>query len=99
MKPNAILVNSSRGGVVDDAALVEALRAKRIAAAGLDVFEGEPHPHAGFMDLANVVMTPHVGSSSRATRLRMCQTAADNLTAVLEGRPPANLVNPQVEKP
>ena len=99
MKPNAILVNSSRGGVVDDAALVDALRAKRIAAAGLDVFEGEPRPHAGFMELANVVMTPHVGSSSRATRLRMCQTAADNLTAVLEGRPPAHLVNPEVEKP
>ena len=96
MKPTAILVNSARGGVVDDAALVEALVAKRIAGAGLDVFEGEPKLHPGFLQLQNVVLTPHVGSSSRATRLRMCQTAADNLAAALEGRRPAHLVNPEV---
>ena len=96
MKPTAILVNSSRGGVVDDAALVEALRARRIAGAGLDVFEGEPKLDPGFLALPNVVLTPHIGSSSRATRLRMCQTAAGNLRAVLEGRPPAHLVNPEV---
>jgi lactate dehydrogenase-like 2-hydroxyacid dehydrogenase len=93
MKPTAVLVNSARGGVVDDAALVEALQAKRIAAAGLDVFEGEPRVNPGYLALRNVVMTPHVGSASRATRMRMCSTAAANLTAVLEGREPPNPVN------
>jgi lactate dehydrogenase-like 2-hydroxyacid dehydrogenase len=93
MKPTAILVNSARGGVVDDAALVEALRAKRIAGAGLDVFEGEPKVHPGYLELRNVVMTPHIGSASRATRLVMCNTAAANMIAVLEGREPPNPVN------
>ncbi len=93
MKPTAILVNSARGGVVDDAALVEALAAKRIAGAGLDVFEGEPKLNPGFLGLANVVLTPHIGSASRATRIIMCNTAAANLTAVLEGREPPNPVN------
>ncbi|MGZ5597931.1 MAG: 2-hydroxyacid dehydrogenase, partial [Usitatibacter sp.] len=93
MKPTAILVNSARGGVVDDAALVEALKAKRIAGAGLDVFEGEPKLHPEFAKLANVVLTPHIGSASRATRIVMCNTAAANLTAVLEGRDPPNPVN------
>ena len=93
MKPTAILVNSARGGVVDDAALVQALRAKRIAGAGLDVFEGEPKLHPGYRELRNVVMTPHIGSASRATRVVMCNTAAANMTAVLEGRDPPNPVN------
>ena len=93
MKPTAILVNSARGGIVDDAALAEALKARRIAGAGLDVFEGEPRVHAAYLPLRNVVMTPHVGSASRGTRLKMCQTAAANLTAVLEGREPPNPVN------
>ena len=93
MKPTAVLVNSARGGVVDDAALVEALRTRRIAAAGLDVFEGEPRVHPGFLELRNVVMTPHIGSASRATRVVMCNTAAANLSAVLEGREPPNPVN------
>jgi glyoxylate/hydroxypyruvate/2-ketogluconate reductase len=93
MKPTAILVNSARGGVVDDAALVQALRDKRIAGAGLDVFEGEPKVHPGYLELRNVVMTPHIGSASRATRLTMCRTAVENLTAVLEGREPPNPVN------
>jgi glyoxylate/hydroxypyruvate/2-ketogluconate reductase len=93
MKPTAVLVNTARGGVVDDAALVEALKARRIAAAGLDVFEGEPRVNAGYIALRNVVMTPHVGSASRATRMRMCDTAVANLTAVLEGREPPNPVN------
>jgi lactate dehydrogenase-like 2-hydroxyacid dehydrogenase len=93
MKPTAILVNSARGGVVDDAALVLALRVGRIAGAGLDVFEGEPRVNPGFLALRNVVMTPHIGSASRATRVVMCNTAAANLTAVLEGREPPNPVN------
>jgi lactate dehydrogenase-like 2-hydroxyacid dehydrogenase len=93
MKPTAVLVNSARGGVVDDAALVEALEARRIAAAGLDVFEGEPNVHPGYLGLRNVVMTPHIGSASRATRMVMCNTAAANLAAVLEGRAPPNPVN------
>jgi glyoxylate/hydroxypyruvate/2-ketogluconate reductase len=93
MKPTAILVNAARGGVVDDAALVDALRHGRIAGAGLDVFEGEPKLDPGFLELKNVVMTPHVGSASRATRMTMCRTAMDNMTAVLEGREPPNLVN------
>jgi lactate dehydrogenase-like 2-hydroxyacid dehydrogenase len=93
MKPTAILVNSARGGVVDDAALVEALQAKRIAGAGLDVFEGEPKLNPEFLKLPNVALTPHIGSASRATRIIMCNTAAANMTAVLEGREPPNLVN------
>jgi lactate dehydrogenase-like 2-hydroxyacid dehydrogenase len=93
MKPTAILVNSARGGVVDDAALVAALEARLIAGAGLDVFEGEPAVNPGFLALPNVVMTPHIGSASRATRVIMCNTAAANMTAVLEGRNPPNAVN------
>jgi glyoxylate/hydroxypyruvate/2-ketogluconate reductase len=93
MKPTAILVNSARGGVVDDAALVQALKDKRIAGAGLDVFEGEPKLNPGFLELPNVVLTPHIGSASRATRVVMCNTAAANMSAVLEGREPPNPVN------
>jgi len=93
MKPTAILVNTARGGVVDDAALVEALGAGCIAGAGLDVFEGEPKVHPGYLELKNVVMTPHIGSATRATRMTMCRTAMENMIAVLEGREPPNLVN------
>jgi lactate dehydrogenase-like 2-hydroxyacid dehydrogenase len=93
MKPTAILVNSARGGVVDDAALVKALKDKRIAGAGLDVFEGEPKLNPGYVSLSNVVLTPHIGSASRATRIIMCNTAAANMAAVLEGREPPNPVN------
>jgi lactate dehydrogenase-like 2-hydroxyacid dehydrogenase len=93
MKPTAILVNTARGGVVDDAALIDALKQERIAGAGLDVFEGEPQLHPGYLELANVVLTPHIGSASRATRMTMCRTAMENMAAVLEGRDPPNPVN------
>ena len=93
MKPTAVLVNSARGGVVDDAALVEALRTKRIAAAGIDVFENEPRLNPEYLKLSNVVLTPHIGSATRATRMKMALLAAQNLTAVLQGRTPPNLVN------
>ncbi|HLU76598.1 MAG TPA: D-glycerate dehydrogenase [Burkholderiales bacterium] len=96
MKPTAVLVNLGRGGVVDDAALVDALRAGTIFAAGLDVYEGEPALHRGFYELENVVLTPHIASATRATRIRMSMTAANNLVAALTGKRPPNLVNPEV---
>ena len=91
-----MLVNLGRGGVVDDAALVDALRAGTIFAAGLDVYEGEPALHRGFYELENVVLTPHIASATRATRIRMSMTAANNLVAALTGKRPPNLVNPEV---
>jgi len=94
MKPTAILINSTRGGVVDDAALIEALKTGVIRAAGLDVFEGEPKLNPGFLELKNVVLVPHIGSSTEATRRAMAMTAATNLVAALSGKKPPNLVNP-----
>jgi glyoxylate reductase len=94
MKPGAILINTARGGVVDDVALIAALAAGRIAGAGIDVFEGEPALNPGFLKLDNVVLTPHVGSATRATRMGMAVRAAENLTAVLTGNRAPNLVNP-----
>ncbi|MBA3033660.1 MAG: D-glycerate dehydrogenase [Gammaproteobacteria bacterium] len=96
MKPTAHLINVARGGIVDDAALIEALQQKRIAGAGLDVFENEPALDKRFFALDNVVLTPHIGSSSRATRMRMAMLAADNLIAALTGQRPPNLLNPEV---
>lgn len=98
MKPTAHLINVARGGVVDDVALIAALRERRIGGAGLDVFEGEPALNPGFFALDNVTLTPHIGSSTRATRLAMAMCAADNLIAVLTGREPPNLLNPEVMK-
>ena len=83
MKPTATLVNIARGGIVDDAALALALREKRIAAAGLDVFEGEPSVLPGLLDVPNVVLTPHIASATLKTRRAMADLAADNLIAYL----------------
>ena len=96
MKPTAHLINVARGGIVDDAALIDALKAGRIAGAGIDVFEGEPNFNPGYLALDNVALTPHIGSSSRATRMAMAMTAADNLIAALGGQRPPNLLNPDV---
>jgi lactate dehydrogenase-like 2-hydroxyacid dehydrogenase len=99
MKPSAHLINIARGGVVDDQALIEALKAKRIAGAGLDVFENEPALNPGFLGLDNVTLTPHIGSSTRQTRLAMAMLAADNLVAALSGQCPPCLINPETFKP
>ncbi|MFC7513486.1 2-hydroxyacid dehydrogenase [Herbaspirillum sp. GCM10030257] len=95
MKPSATLVNIARGGIVDDAALIVALRAGRLAAAGLDVFENEPAFDPGFLTLSNVVLTPHIASASEPTRRAMANCAADNLIAALGGISPPNLLNPE----
>jgi lactate dehydrogenase-like 2-hydroxyacid dehydrogenase len=95
MKPTAILINSTRGGVVDEAALIGALKEGVIRAAGLDVFEGEPGVNPGFFGLDNVVLMPHIGSSTEATRQAMAMTAARNLVAALTGGTPPNLLNPE----
>jgi gluconate 2-dehydrogenase len=96
MKPTATLTNIARGGIVDDAALAKALRDKRIAAAGLDVFEGEPTVHPDLLTVPNVVLTPHIASASLPTRRAMANLAVDNLIAALgfgphKGKPPTPL--------
>ncbi len=90
MKPTAILVNTARGPIVDEAALVEALRERRIAGAGLDVYENEPRLTPGLRELPNVVLLPHLGSATTATRQKMAQMVGENVLAVLQGREPPN---------
>jgi glyoxylate reductase len=98
MKPHAIIVNTSRGPVIDEAALVEAVKAHRIGGAGLDVFEREPAIHPGLIALHNVVLAPHIASGTVRTRSEMSAMAARNMaTAVRGGRPP-NLLNPDVKR-
>ncbi len=96
MKPTAILINTARGAVVDEPALVQALKEKRLAGAGLDVYENEPQVHPELLKLDNVVLLPHIGSATVETRDEMARIAARNLLAVLEGRKPEFPVNPQV---
>jgi glyoxylate reductase len=93
MQPTAYLVNTARGKVVDEAALGDALRAGRLAGAGLDVFEDEPRVHPGLLGLDNVVLAPHVGSATVETRTAMAVLAARNVVAVLRGEPPLTPVN------
>lgn len=96
MKPTATLINLARGGIVDDAALARALHERRIAAAGLDVFEGEPRVHPDLLTVPNVVLTPHIASATRGTRLAMANLAADNLIDFFTTGRPRTPVNPQV---
>ncbi|MDZ7918558.1 D-glycerate dehydrogenase [Rhodoferax sp.] len=97
MKPTATLINIARGGIVDDAALAVALREQRIAAAGLDVFEGEPNVHPELLTVPNVVLTPHIASATLRTRRAMAQLAADNLVDfLLQGRPRTPINTPRL---
>jgi glyoxylate reductase len=98
MKPNAYLINSARGPVIDEAALVRALQAGRIAGAGLDVFEDEPQLAAGLAQCENAVIAPHIASATRETRGAMARIAAENIIAALEGKRPPTIVNPEVWK-
>jgi gluconate 2-dehydrogenase len=98
MKPTATLVNLARGGIVDDLALALALKEKKIFAAGLDVFEGEPAVNPELLKLSNVVLTPHIASATEKTRRAMVNLAIDNLCAALEGKRPPSLINAEVLK-
>ena len=98
MKPTAYLINSARGPIVDELALVAALREQRIAGAGLDVYEHEPQPHPALLTLNNVVCTPHMGSATRELREAMANVVVDNILALLGGRPPPNCWNADIYK-
>ncbi|MNL43289.1 Glyoxylate/hydroxypyruvate reductase B [compost metagenome] len=99
MRPESIFINISRGKVVDEAALIEALRTGQIRAAGLDVFEREPlNLDSPLLQMDNVVATPHIGSATHETREAMARCAVDNLLTALAGERPANLVNTQAWK-
>jgi len=93
MKPGAILINTARGPIVHEAALVKALKSGRLAAAGLDVFEQEPAIHPGLLKLENVVVLPHIGSATDSARRRMVETALRNCLAALKGEMPPNAIN------
>jgi glyoxylate reductase len=97
MKPTAYLINTARGAVIDDAALVDALESGKIAGAALDVFENEPLIHPG-LKRPNVVLAPHIASASIETRTKMACMAAENVVALLKGKQPANMLNPEVLK-
>ena len=95
MKPTAYVINTARGNIIEEQALVEALQAGKLAGAGLDVYEHEPKVHPALIAMNNVVLLPHIGSATAETRLRMALLASANLLAALDGRRPPNLVNPE----
>ena len=92
------LINIARGGIVDDLALAQALKEKKIFAAGLDVFEGEPKVNPELIKLSNVVLAPHIASATEKTRRAMVDLAIDNLRAALDGKRPPSLINAEVFK-
>lgn len=96
MKPSAFLINTARGPVVDEEALIEALKKRQIAGAGLDVYTGEPHVNPAFFELDNVLLTPHVGSNTLHARNHMAEAASRRILDVLAGKQPENLLNPEV---
>jgi lactate dehydrogenase-like 2-hydroxyacid dehydrogenase len=96
MKPTAFLINTSRGPIVDELALVDALQRGRIAGAALDVFAREPEVTFALLNMTNVVLTPHLGSAVVETREAMANAVADSLLALIEGRRPPNIYNPEV---
>ena len=99
MKKTAYLINTARGAIIDEDAMVRALKGKKIAGAGLDVFEHEPEVHPGLKALKNVVIVPHLGSATVEVREEMANIVVDNIAALLEGRRPPNIVNPEVLGP
>ena len=98
MKPSATLINIARGGIVDDAALAQALQSKKIFAAGLDVFEGEPQVNPELLKCSNIVLAPHIASATEKTRRAMVDLAVENLRAALDGKRPPSLINAEVFK-
>jgi gluconate 2-dehydrogenase len=96
MKPTATLINIARGGIVDDVALAQALQSKKIFAAGLDVFEGEPQVHPELLKCGNIVLAPHIASATEKTRRAMVDLAVENLRAALDGKKPPSLINAEV---
>src|SRR5262249_54406725 len=96
MKPTAFLINTARGPIVDEEALARALSERRIAGAGLDVFENEPTVHPALLTMTNVVLTPHLGSAVSETRAMIANVVVDNIVAVLDGQQPSNCWNREI---